>query len=55
MSETKRCTECMEDIHIDARKCRHCGSKVREGFLSWVMYLFWVLFAVGLVVALLGG
>jgi len=55
MSETKRCSECLEEIHVDARKCRHCGSKVRGGCLSWVVHLFWFLFFVGLVVALLGG
>ena len=54
MSEAKRCAECMEEIHIDARKCRYCGSKVREGFLSWVLPVIGFVFFVGVVMALLG-
>jgi len=55
MSETKRCAECMEEIHIDARKCRYCGSKGGGGCLSWVLPVIGFVFFIGVVMAFLGG
>lgn len=29
--KTRKCPECAEEILIDARKCKHCGSDVTKG------------------------
>lgn len=43
---TKKCPECLADVPVEAKKCSHCGSKLKQP-TSRVVKLVAVLFGVG--------
>jgi len=54
METTKKCTECMADIPVKARKCSHCGSKQKTSYtlkqwLIGIIAVFAIVITIGIV------
>lgn len=41
--QTQKCPECWEDIKIGAKKCKHCGADLSEGYYDWGKSV-WIVF-----------
>jgi hypothetical protein len=42
--QTKKCTECLSDIPLEAKKCSHCGSKQKVPTPRSVKIILWAIF-----------
>ena len=48
--QTKKCSKCKEDIQPDAKKCKHCGSDLKNWFVRHkILTGLLVLFVIGII------
>jgi len=53
---TKKCSKCKEDIQDDAKKCKHCGSDLRNWFIRHkILTVILALFVIGAIGSISGG
>ncbi len=53
---TKKCSKCKEDVHDDAKKCKHCGSDLRNWFVRHkILTVILTLLVIGIISSKNGG
>lgn len=48
MSQTKKCPQCAEEVLIEAKKCKHCGSPISQNIPAGVIIIV-LLLAIGII------
>lgn len=49
MGAMKQCRECKAQIPADAKRCMHCGAKLRMGCLGWTVAMVFTLMVISIV------
>lgn len=50
----KECPQCFAEVPLEAKKCSHCGSKLKQP-MSKVMKIFLIVFSIGIFTSVISG